>query len=198
MEKIVKRETLADVLGLSGVMINRLVKDGMPREGHGKYDLAKCVQWYIDTWRKRAAGEGHKNIEDEKKALIIAQTKKTELETEKMRAEVLPVEIFVKVINEMAALTATGLDAIAARATPVIVSLDGVEINEQGERAIFKTLNDETRIIRQSISATISDYSSALNSGEDRKPAAKSKRGGVGKRKKKATARKPRARTVQK
>jgi len=198
MEKIVKREELAEVLGLSGVMINRLVSDGMPRVSHGKYDLAACVQWYIATWRKRAAGEGFKNIEEEKKSLIIAQTEKTKLETEKMRGEVLPMEDFVKVLNQVAVLTATGLDAVAARATPILVSIKGVEVTDRAERAIFKKLNDESRAIRESIAAAISSYSNALDGRKDNPPPTKPKRRAVGKRKKKATPRKSRARPVSK
>lgn len=195
---IVKREELADILGLSGVMINKLVKDGMPRISHGKYDLAAAVQWYIKTWRDKARGEGVRNIEEEKKAQIIAQTKKTELETDILKGEVIPVEDFVKVVNNIAMLTATGIDSVAARATPIIVSLEGIEATAQGERGVFQVLNEESITIRESIAAEIRNYSDHFDSESDYKPTPETKRVRVGGRKKNTTTRKPRARAVPK
>lgn len=44
---VVTISRLCEVLNLSQRRIGQLVDEGMPRTGHGKYDLVGCCSWYI-------------------------------------------------------------------------------------------------------------------------------------------------------
>jgi phage terminase Nu1 subunit (DNA packaging protein) len=43
---------VAEIFGVSVRRINQLGQAGMPREGHGQYDLSKCCVWYIRHLQK--------------------------------------------------------------------------------------------------------------------------------------------------
>jgi len=45
---------VAHVLGITEQRLGQLVKEGMPKNGRGKYPLAGCVQWFLEYWKKRA------------------------------------------------------------------------------------------------------------------------------------------------
>jgi len=187
----VKREELARILGLSPTMINRLVKDGMPKISHGRYNLAAAVQWYIQTWRDRAEGGGVGNLWDEKKKQVIAQTQRTELENAKLREEMIPAVMVAHTLNEVAVIVSTQLDGLGGRVSSQVAAL-----TDPGE--VQAVIFDEARAIRRAIAGSIKSYATLPDDGPHNKPATKKKRGKVGKRKSSTPTRKPRARPVQK
>lgn len=187
----VKREELARILGLSDTMINRLNKDGMPKVSHGSYDLATCVQWYIQTWRDRAEGSHVGNLWDEKKKQVIAQTERTELENAKLRGELIPRDVVNKTLNDVAVIISTQLDGLGARTSGIVA-----EMNDPG--LIQGVLFDEARSIRAAIARSISDYAAMPDNGEDNTATTKTIRRRVGRSKPDSTPRKPGARTIPK
>lgn len=46
-------EQIAQVLNLTPRRVQQIVREGMPRQGRGEYDLITCVHWYIASLEKR-------------------------------------------------------------------------------------------------------------------------------------------------
>jgi phage terminase Nu1 subunit (DNA packaging protein) len=114
--------TLAKLFNLTERRVQQLAKDGIiPRGERGKYDLVGSVRGYVKYLQERALGrtDGAYNddadIKVERKRLIKAQAAKTESETQKLRGELVPFELVEDVLNEVAVLFGTGVDALPGR-----------------------------------------------------------------------------------
>jgi phage terminase Nu1 subunit (DNA packaging protein) len=190
-DQYVRRDRLAKILMVGPTHINYLCREGMPKADRGKYDLEVCVQWYINNLRDKIEGKDIEGIEVERKKLVTAQRKKIDLESAKMRGEMIPVEVVARTLNEIGVIISTQLDGIAARHAGMLATM-----HEPAE--IQKVLFDESRSIRGAVARSIKDYATMSDNGGDHKPAPTKKRRTVGKRKKDTSTRKPRARTVQK
>lgn len=70
MAKYATVEQIATVLKCTPRWINRLVKEqGFPRESRGKYDLVKCVHWYIDYLKNQNNQDESGNSKSEYEAM---------------------------------------------------------------------------------------------------------------------------------
>ncbi len=187
-DNVVDRKRLAEVLGLDVSMINKLAKQGLPKEARGKYSLPIAVQWYVNSWRDRVESKS-KTMDESRKRLYQEQTEKHRLENEKLRGELLPVEDVQHIMNEVAVTVATQLDGLGPRMAQVLAGMD-----EPAE--IQRTLLHECRDIRFTIAGQVEAIADIEDGSEHHKTPTKKKRRGVGGRKKKATARKSRARKV--
>jgi phage terminase Nu1 subunit (DNA packaging protein) len=72
---------VAEVFGVGQRRINQLVQLGMPKESHGKYDLGKCLLWYVLFLQKALARRDSVDpaeLKAERKKLVAAQRVKVE------------------------------------------------------------------------------------------------------------------------
>src|SRR5205823_4528317 len=85
-----------------------LVKFGMPRAAHGKYDLEACKSWYIRYLQdKLNHGGGDPKPEDgdapnserERALLIKAQREKAEHDLAIMRSEYVPIKLYERTMG---------------------------------------------------------------------------------------------------
>lgn len=185
----VTRDEIAHAFNIGGPMINKLVRQGMPKLSHGKYDLIECTRWYVEFWRKKAAGAGDKDIGEERKALIISQTERTNLENAKLRGELIEAGRVAQALNEIAVIVAGQLDGLGARAAAEVAAIDDVA-------EVQRVLLNECRAIRQSIAESIQAFALASDSVDDHKAAAEPDGRPMGRRKPRAAARQPGAGAV--
>ena len=143
--RYVSAEQLGHILGVTRQMICKYVKQGMPKHARGKYDIAVCVQWVIERFK---ANRDDKNDNSElcleRLKLYQSQRIKTDLENEKTRREVLPVEEVAETFNAMAAEVAIRLDAVGGRLASVLAGL-------KNPAEVQAVLLSEMREIRSSI-----------------------------------------------
>jgi len=180
--------TLSELWGISKESVFGFVKQGMPRDARGKYGVKECTRWFTAYLYDRIAG-GPTDLADERKGLVKAQRQREEIRNRQMLGELLPAELVTTTLNAMATVFAGQLDGLGSRLGAKLAATDD-------PAAVVKIINDECRSIRTSTSEATINLASVGGSFEDIKPAAKKKRRSMGRRKPKATARKPGAGTV--
>ena len=87
----VSAQELAKILGLTDRRIQQLVPEVFNREGRGAYDLAKCVQAYIEYQKNQVrAKTGSKEEEETRWTKLRAD--KTEVEIKALTGQLIPAE----------------------------------------------------------------------------------------------------------
>jgi phage terminase Nu1 subunit (DNA packaging protein) len=84
---IVDRKELSRLMGLSISRIMQLAREGVfTRVDRGRYDVAQCVDAYIN-FKIQGGQSGPRDVTEARKRLYDAQCHKTELENERIRRE---------------------------------------------------------------------------------------------------------------
>ena len=90
-------DKVAAALNIEPRRVQQLCADGMPREMRGRYDLAKCMLWYIrylqDSLKHRGAPTND-SIKDQRERLLKAQADREELNLAKDRGELIPIKVY--------------------------------------------------------------------------------------------------------
>ena len=144
----VEVKQLMQALNVSEVHVGRLVKEGMPKEARGKYDLGKCMLWYIRYLQaalKRRGGEvideTGRSERQERLRLLSAEAELKQLELARERGEFAAITDFEKVITEMVVTTKARILAIPSRLAPLLVGEDRLEIESRLEKELKETLS---------------------------------------------------------
>jgi phage terminase Nu1 subunit (DNA packaging protein) len=158
--------TIAKLFNLTERRIQQLAKEGIiPKSERGKYSLVAVVQGYVKYLQDRAAGRSagsyrdESDIKVERKRLITAQANKIESENHKLRGELVPFELVEDVLNEMAVLYGSGIDALPGRLANELAG-----INEPAE--IKVRLFDECRQIRIATASLLRRFAETVERGE--------------------------------
>jgi phage terminase Nu1 subunit (DNA packaging protein) len=152
---IVTRQTLSECLNISTNRVSQLVRDGMPKEARGKYDLAECVRWYLG-FKLKSGPHSTANVNEARQALYEAQTEKVALETARIRKETVAADQYMIDLNQMAVLFSSGLDSIGGRLASQLAGMtDPAEIAAH--------LTHETNAIRESVADAIAMYASTVS-----------------------------------
>ena len=177
--KEIKTAQLAKLLGISVRQVQVLVdKEGLPKEGYGKFETIKCVRWYIDYWRDH----DRNSMYDEKHAMLVQQRVKIELENESNRRKLLPIDEVQTVFNKALASLASVLDSLGPRMANELASN-----SDPGD--IKNVVFAETREIRREFARALESLADDPDSGQpDNKPAAAEGRRAVGRPRKNTTA----------
>lgn len=151
---IVERSALADCLNLSGAMICRLVKEGMPEYARGLYDLGACIQWYIEN-RVKPANKSS-DVVDARKRLHEVQTLKNELETARISAATIEADLYLRDLQRQAAI----IDRALTRPDPDLA-------NDIAEPTNASTISDHLQLnvdrVRTRIADDPDDYTSTCD-----------------------------------
>ena len=153
---IVDRQTLSECLNISTNRVSQLVRDGMPKQGRGKYDLAECVRWFL-AFKLKTGTHSTANVNEARKKLYEAQVEKTELETSKIKRETIPADEHMIDMNQLAVLFSSGLDAIGGRLASQLAGMNDPAV-------ISEHLTTETNAIRESVADAITTYASTVAS----------------------------------
>ncbi|MEJ1365636.1 MAG: terminase small subunit [Candidatus Sedimenticola sp. (ex Thyasira tokunagai)] len=166
MATVVNRSEFARIVNRSPRQVSNWIKDGMPAEGTGKkghpisIDTGKAIWWLIAKEAERQSGsgsaEGTKNSEELR--LLSARADKAETEAARSREEVVPVEDIQDVLNEVAVIYASQLDAVASRNANELAGLA-----DPGE--VRHLLFGEVRKIRQATAEKLQAYAGSLITG---------------------------------
>jgi phage terminase Nu1 subunit (DNA packaging protein) len=148
-------DDVAEVFGVTGRTVQRMVKDGLPQPARGKYDVRACVQWKLTQVTEEQTSTGELTPRDE---LAIAQRKKVELETAQLRATLLPRDLVTRAMNQVAALVAAQLDGLAPR-------LAGELADMHDPQQIQAALLREARTTRSAIAQAMRELGDSVASG---------------------------------
>ncbi len=138
-----KVKTIAGVLGLKSRRVQELTKIGMPQVKRGRYDLAACVQWYVE-YRVRLASHASR-MDNAKLRKLTADARKRELEVKVMEEKLIPVDVVVKTWSNITAAMRAKLLAIPTKAAPMILSITTqAEAQEILKSYIYEALDELT------------------------------------------------------
>lgn len=158
--------TIAKLFNLTERRIQQLAKEGIiPKAERGKYDLIGSVRNYVKYLQERALGRDDGSYTDEadikieRKRLIKAQADKTESETQKLRGELIPFEWVEDVLNEVAVLYGSGVDALPGR---LANELAGIHDPAEVKARLF----DECRRIRIATADFLRRFAETVERGE--------------------------------
>lgn len=159
--------TLAKLFNLTERRIQQLAKNGIILKAkHGQYELVGTVQGYIKYLQDRALGRVDGSYQDssdiklERKRLIKAQADKTESENKKLRQELVAFSLVQDVLNEVAVLYGSSMDALPGRLANELAGIsDPAEIRAK--------LFDECRNVRVLTATHLRGFAETLRSSED-------------------------------
>jgi phage terminase Nu1 subunit (DNA packaging protein) len=145
--RIVNADQLAILLGITSRWVQKLAKEGMPKAGRGRYDVAECIQYVINEKEQKAGTE----LKDQRLLLYQAQTEKLNLEMEQKRRELIEAAEVEHVLNELSVTFCSQVDSIGARLAQELVGwTDPAEIKER--------IDDESRQVRESVLSIVKGW----------------------------------------
>jgi hypothetical protein len=120
-------KVIANLFGITESWFMRLVKEGMPKESRGKYDLLKCVKWYVKylqtALEKKAVpmGDGYVGEREERIRQIRADADLKELDLATRRRELVAVPDVERVLADLILTTKAQVMAIPPRLAPDLI-----------------------------------------------------------------------------
>lgn len=186
---------IAKFCRISPRRVQQLVKEGMPSEGRGQYNLAACAQWYIgylqDKLKETGSGSSTTELKERRSRYLEIQATSAELDLRKKIGTLIDSEHAHFVMQEAMVIIATQMDGLGGRmASELAVINDPAEIRNR--------LLNETRRIRAAAADRLSSMAATGDSIIDPDTPAAKKPGRVGKRKSNTATRKRRAGAVEK
>ena len=140
---------LAQALNVTKSWVHQLVKEGMPQESRGRYDLGKCMLWYIRylqaALKKRSplTEGGNVNAQRESAALrmVEAEAALKEMELSRERGLLVSLVDFEKMFTDLVVTTKAQFLAMPSRIAPELVGQESrVAVQEKLEKAIKEVL----------------------------------------------------------
>jgi len=190
----VTSEELCELFGVSKVAVHYWRKDGMPQRARGVYELGEVIRWWRGKFAERAGADAGTEDQD-KRALIQAQTRKYEVETRRLENELIPREEVATIVHGLAALYRTALEGFGPRVAGELSALgDAPRIQE----ALIRECRDILAQVAGRVTTLASEGFHDPNGGvEDPDAAHVQERRRVGRRNQNPAPREPRAGPVE-
>lgn len=126
--RILNAVLLAEFLNLTKQRVHQLVAEGLPRKLRGKYDLDKCVRWYIRYLqaaieKKAIPMEGDELVSEQRervrKMRLDADLKEITLARE--RGQLVAIESVKKELSDLVLTTKARIMSVAPRLAPELL-----------------------------------------------------------------------------
>lgn len=135
MGKIISKQDLADLIGKSPRWVSKLIDDGLPVAGGGgkgvpvQIDSEQAINWLIANALRKEVGddddeEGDGSVSSEDRLLKRARREKLQIEIDRERGRLLPIDAVSQVLISVAAVYATQLDALPSRCAADLAVID--------------------------------------------------------------------------
>jgi phage terminase Nu1 subunit (DNA packaging protein) len=149
----VEVKQLTQALNVTEAWIGKLVKEGMPKEARGKYDLGKCMLWYIRYLQgalKRRSGnqtgdEEGRTEARERLRLLSAEAELKELELSRERGEFIALPDLEKMMTDLVIATKARILAVSPRISGQLVGMDRLTIEAELEKELKAALSYLTK-----------------------------------------------------
>ncbi len=152
---LVNAKLLANVFGLTEQRIHQLVKEGLPKELRGKYDLLKCVRWYVRYLQAVIEKKGvalpdgqFAGEREERVRLLRADADLREIELAKERGSLLAIPDVEATMTDLVLTTKARIMAIPPRmAAELVGETSRVMIQAKLEKACKEALAHLARVV---------------------------------------------------
>ena len=126
----VNAEKIGKVLNLTEQRVHQLVREGLPKEGRGLFDPAKCMQFYI-RYLQRALKKksvptlegGYVGERDERVRLLRSQADLSEIELAKQRGQLVAIQDVERAMTDLVLTTKARILAVAPRIAPDLIGV---------------------------------------------------------------------------
>jgi phage terminase Nu1 subunit (DNA packaging protein) len=145
---LVNVSALAKAMNVGERRIEQLVHEGMPREGRGRYDLGKCLLWYVRFLQKALEARRIEmsdgelaSYKEEKLALLRIDRELREIELAQKRKELVAIDDVEKAYSDMALTIKARMMGVPARlAAELVGETSRVMIQAKIEKEVWATL----------------------------------------------------------
>jgi phage terminase Nu1 subunit (DNA packaging protein) len=138
---------LANLFGITTSRIHQLVKEGLPKESRGQYDLLKCVRWYVRflhaAIEKKVVpmGDSYVGEREERIRSIRADADLKEIELAQKRSQLVSIQDVERSMTDLVLTTKARVMAVAPRLAPDLVGEDSrVMAHAKIEKALKEAL----------------------------------------------------------
>lgn len=153
MSTIVTVEQLAREFNRDVRTVQLLVKGGMPRRGHGQYELEVCKTWYIAYLQSKVGsrsneGEnsGDYNVDLETARLKRAQADLAEIELTEKRGQVVPIAVLENSLTQVIANARQNLLMLPGRIAPELEGEARAVIKARLSQSIHTALTELSKV----------------------------------------------------
>jgi len=145
---LVNVQKLASAMNVTARRVQQLVGEGLPREEKGKYDLAKCLLWYIRYLQNVIEGRGVptpdgelSSMKEERLALLRVDRELREIELAEKRGSLVAIVDVEKTMSDLVLTTKARIMGIAPRlAAELVGEVSRVMIQAKIEKEIRSAL----------------------------------------------------------
>jgi phage terminase Nu1 subunit (DNA packaging protein) len=145
---LVNVQKLAGAMNVTTRRVAQLVHEGLPREERGKYDLAKCLLWYIRYLQNALEHRGVptpdgevSSMKEERLALLRVDRELREIELAEKRGSLVSIADVEKTLSDLVPTTKARIMGIAPRlAAELVGESSRVMIQAKIEREIRTAL----------------------------------------------------------
>jgi phage terminase Nu1 subunit (DNA packaging protein) len=165
----VPAEKIAQALNLTEQRVHQLVKEGLPKEGRGRYDPVKCMLFYI-RYLQRALEKksiptldgGYAGEREERVRLLRADADLREIELAKERGLLVSIHDVEKDLTDLVLTTKARILAIPPRLAPELVGeMSRIMIQAKLEKACHESLSYLARARGENATASERQHSHA-------------------------------------
>jgi phage terminase Nu1 subunit (DNA packaging protein) len=145
------KERLADVwrvaeeFGCSDRQVQKFVSTGMPKAGHGKYDLLECWKWYalkLKTELEETKQDvSQHSLEWEQTRETKAKADIAELKAAQMRRELIPIDLYRQRVSAHHSVVRQNMLALPGQLASQLEGLARIEIKARMDKKIKDLLN---------------------------------------------------------
>ena len=144
---------LMQALNVTERRIGELVKEGMPKDARGQYDLGKCMLWYIRYLQAALKRRNGSEIPDdqgrteqrERLRLLSAEAELKELELARERGELMALPDLEKMMTDLVITTKARILAVSPRVAAQLVGQDRLAIEAELDKELKSALSYLTK-----------------------------------------------------
>ena len=126
----VNAEKIAKVLNLTEQRVHQLVREGLPKEGRGLFDPAKCMKFYIRYLQRALKKKSIPTLEggfvgerEERVRLLRSQADLSEIELAKQRGQLVAIQDVERAMTDLVLTTKARILAVAPRIAPDLIGV---------------------------------------------------------------------------
>lgn len=177
MSTLVSVEQLAQEFNRDVRTVQLLHKSGMPKHGHGQYNLEVCKTWYIAHLQSKIGsrsneGEnaGDYNVDLETARLKRAQADLAEIELTEKRGQVVPIAVLEYSLTQVIANARQNLLMLPGRIAPELEGEARAVIKARISKSIHEALTELSKVKINVIEPSATDPGSGARSDDGAQP----------------------------
>jgi len=152
----VSQKELAAFFGVSPRTVRRWTDEGLPRESDGTYRTPECIAWRLAQLQEAPErSNGVPPGAESKDRYLAAKALKLELEVAEKRGSLIPLDLYVDHISELAHRIRAKLIAVPLRWSTDVV---GIENDAEGQVVLDRIVREVLEELRETGAEMAADH----------------------------------------